>query len=311
MKSKEFKEALLKNDLELLRKIPKGDVHSHSGLGMRFSTFNEWCGGNVTPPPSKMKGISGIDNYIFGETAKYVSDRKGFEFLTEGTIKEAINDGVTLLETSIDCNNMMHYENAESFFKYIKSLVEKYSDKIDFRPEVGIARPVPVERWESKLMPCIDSGIFKSLDLYGSEEVNNLELYKPFYDYANKKKIKTKVHVGEFCDCDQLIKTIEALNPCEIQHGLSSINNPKAIDMIKERNIRLNICPSSNVILGAVESIEKHPLRELFNKELLMTINTDDLLLFNSGVSEEFLYVYNAGLLDIDELNEIRLNAFK
>mgnify|MGYP006283893923 CR=1 FL=1 len=50
-----------------------------------------------------------------------------------------------------------------------------------------------------------------------------------------------------------------------------------------------------------------HPARKLFDKGILLTINTDDLLVFDSGVSEE--YLYKLGLFDTDELNEIRKNS--
>jgi len=81
------------------------------------------------------------------------------------------------------------------------------------------------------------------------------------------------------------------------------------MDLIKERKIRLNICPSSNFVLGAVKDMTKHPAKKLFDKGIPLTINTDDLLVFNSGVSEEYLYVYKQGLFSVDELNEIRKNS--
>lgn len=307
---KAFREALIENNLELMKMIPKADMHNHSGLGMRFSTFNHWCGGGIKPPPKKLNGLSGLEQYIASETGRHVDSKEGFEFMLTATIEEAIRDGVTLLETSIDTHYMSCYENADEFFKYVSEQVTKYNDEIEFRPEIGVHRAAPVAVWEEGVIPFIDSKIFKSLDLYGREEVNHLELYRKYFIYANERKIKTKVHVGEFSDVNQLIETIKALNPCEIQHGISSLKSQKAIDMIKERNIKLNICPTSNVVLGAVRDIKEHPIKDLFNKGVSVTINTDDVLLFNRSVSEEFMFVYNAGLLGIDELNEIRLNGF-
>ena len=70
-----FKEGLKEKDLVKIRKVSKGDVHNHCGLGMRFSTFNKWAGGNVNKPPKKIDGLKGLDNYIFNETMKYISKR--------------------------------------------------------------------------------------------------------------------------------------------------------------------------------------------------------------------------------------------
>jgi len=311
MEEKYFKEALLNKDLKLMKKVPKGDCHNHVGLGMRFSTFNEWAGGKVTPPPTKMKGIQGLDDYIFNETIQYCDSKEGFEFLLKATIEEAIGDGVKVLEPSIDWSNHLYYEGFDKYFKHISEMVDKYKDKIDFRPEIGVARGTSEKWWENGVIPCIEGNVFKSIDLYGCEEVNNLQLYKKYFDYAREKNLKIKAHAGEFCDAQQLIETIEVLNPSEIQHGIAALRSSKALEMIKERKIRLNICPSSNVILGAVGSIEAHPLKDLFYSGVSIAINTDDLLLFDRSVSEEFLYVHQAGLLGVDELNEIRKNGLR
>ena len=102
IEGKIFKEGLIEEDLTKIKKVSKGDVHSHCGLGMRFSTFNKWAGGNVNKPPKKMDGIKGLDDYIFNETMKYISKKEDIGFLIEETVKEAINDGVKVLGTSID-----------------------------------------------------------------------------------------------------------------------------------------------------------------------------------------------------------------
>jgi adenosine deaminase len=70
----------------------------------------------------------------------------------------------------------------------------------------------------------------------------------------------------------------------------------------------LHSCLSAG-FLGAVKDIRVHPARKLYDKGINITINTDDLLLFDKGVSEEFLYLYKSGLFNEEELNEIRKNA--
>jgi adenosine deaminase len=309
MNSAKFKKALEDRDIELLKKVPKGDVHNHSGLGMRFSTFNSYAGGGVTSPPKYMNGIEGLDNYIFDVTAKYVSNSEGIKFLIESTVKEAISDGIKVLESSIDAGNIRFFDKPQELFDFIIFIRNKYKNVIDFRPELGTARTASVEYWDDYVVTCIDSGIYKSIDLYGNEYINNMDLYKSYFNYASGKGMKIKAHAGEFCDSQHIIDTINILNPSEIQHGINCFGNSTAIGMIKERNIRLNICPSSNISLGAVKSIKEHPIAKLYKSGIRITINTDDLIMFDSGVSQEFMVIYDAGLLGIDELDEIRLNA--
>lgn len=301
-----FKEGLKTGDLSKIRKIPKGDLHNHCGLGMRFSTFNKWAGGNVTPPPNKMEGLLGLDNYIFGETIKFITKDSDIEFLIESTVKEAIEDGVKILEPSIDCNDLRFFNRYSDFFTCITKIKNKYAHIIDFRPEVGMPKSITSEILDNFLIPCIDSGIFKSIDLYGDESIDNFQKFKPYYKYAKEKSLKLKVHCGEFQGSGNVRKAIEVLNIDEIQHGIGAYSDKYVISLIKERNIRLNICPSSNFILGAIDNIKNHPSRILFDSGIKLSINTDDLLLFNSGVSEEYLYLYKSGVFNEDELNEIR-----
>lgn len=304
-----FKEALKGKDLNKIKKVSKGDVHNHCGLGMRFSTFNKWAGGNVNKPPKKMDGIKGLDNYIMNETMKYINKKEDVAFLIEETVKEATNDGVKILETSIDCHQLIYFSDKDEFFNTILNIKDKYCKQIDFRPELGIAKIISNENLENLVLPCIDSNVFKSIDLYGDETYDDFIRFKDYYKYAKRKGLKLKAHAGEFSDYQNIKKAIEILEVDEIQHGIGAVSNQYTLELIKERNIRLNICPSSNYILGAIKNMENYPARKLFDMGIILTINTDDLLLFDSGVSEEYLFLYKLGVFNIDELNEIRKNS--
>lgn len=304
-----FKEGLIEKDLSKIRNVSKGDLHNHCGLGMRFSTFNYWAGGNVNKPPMKIDGLKGLDDYIFNETMKYINKKEDIAFLIEETVKEAVADGVKVLEASIDCHELMRFTEKDEFFKMILNIKNKYNKYIDFRPEIGMPKGISDENLDKFLIPCIESDVFQSVDLYGDETKDDFERYKDYYKYAKSKNHKLKVHAGEFHDFMNVKKAIEILEVDEIQHGIGAVTSDYIVDLIKERNIRLNICPSSNYILGAVSNILNHPVKKLFDKGVIITINTDDLLLFNSGVSEEYLYLHKLGLFNADELNEIRKNS--
>jgi adenosine deaminase len=75
--------------------------------------------------------------------------------------------------------------------------------------------------------------------------------------------------------------------------------------MLADNHIRLNICPTSNVMLGRVAGLET-PIRKLYDAGIDVTVNTDDVLVFGNGVSEEFLGLYQANVFDADELDLIR-----
>lgn len=71
------------------------------------------------------------------------------------------------------------------------------------------------------------------------------------------------------------------------------------------------ICPSSNVMLRVAKSYAEHSIQTLVRNGLLITINTDDLLIFNNSIEQEYQNLYNAGTLTGHELEKIRLQGIK
>ena len=311
MSSLLFKQALTENNLDKLMQIPKADVHNHSLLGMRFSTFNKIYGGNVIPPAKSINGLPGLDEYIFSEYIKHVKTTNDIENMLHETLKESIRDSVKVLEASMDLFLMSAYENMNKAFDMIQNLRNQYTHSIDFRPELGIAKSIDIKKVSQIIYDSIDSNVFKSIDLYGDESIHDFEQFKEYFVYARNNGVKLKVHIGEFSDAKSVKKAIDILDMDEIQHGNSIAHDDYLIDMVKERGIRLNMCPTSNLVLGAIPNLKLHPIKKLFHKGVKLSINTDDLLIFNNNVSEEYLMLFNNHIFDADELNEIRKNTLQ
>ena len=77
--------------------------------------------------------------------------------------------------------------------------------------------------------------------------------------------------------------------------------------LAKDKNITFNICPSSNIVLGYVDNIENHPIKEMSRYGLNVTIATDDLLYFDSDINDEYLKLFNNKVLTAEELDKIRM----
>lgn len=74
----------------------------------------------------------------------------------------------------------------------------------------------------------------------------------------------------------------------EVQHGIAAAKSPVVMRFLAENKIRLNICPTSNVMLGRVERLKDHPIRKHYDAGVNVTVNTDDALVFGATISEEF-----------------------
>ena len=164
---------------------------------------------------------------------------------------------------------------------------------------------------ESRAREGIDSGLFKSIDLTGDEAGCSLDSVVPLYDRARSAGMKLKAHVGEFGGPERVREAADRLGLSEIQHGIAAAESEDVMSWLARNRIRLNVCPSSNVMLGAVSSLASHPVRVLVDHGVDVTLNTDDPMIFGQSVSQEYLNLYDAGVFSADELDAIRVASMR
>ncbi|MEM1257606.1 MAG: adenosine deaminase, partial [Bacteroidota bacterium] len=131
----------------------------------------------------------------------------------------------------------------------------------------------------------------------------------PIYKLAKSKGMKTKVHIGEFSNHNTIEEAIDILNPIEIQHGIRSVDSKNTLRKIVDHNIRLNVCPQSNIALGASDNYESHPIRVLFEEGIKFSINTDDFLLFDASISNQYVSLVQHRVFTLEEIKSINDDA--
>ena len=95
----------------------------------------------------------------------------------------------------------------------------------------------------------------------------------------------------------------------EINHGISSVDDTNVMSLIRRQQILLNICPTGNIRLKRVNTYKEHPIRKLYDNNILDTIASDDPLIFGQSVSDEYLKLFCNGVFEIKELDKIRENG--
>ncbi|MAD97041.1 MAG: hypothetical protein CMB99_06910 [Flavobacteriaceae bacterium] len=297
--------------LNIFLNKPKADVHNHFHLGGSKQRFLAL----YNPPnfvfPSKYEGLPGMIDFIYQDLNRYLRTEQDVINFMRISIESSIDDNITYLEASVDINLARFFGGSiQRVIEETKNLVEEFKDRIDFRPEIGVNKDLDLDTAYNHTQACFDSGVFHSIDLYGAEANQDLYPFVNLYKEAARNGLKTKVHIGEFSDAQSISEAIEILNPDEIQHGISAIDDNDVIDMILERDIRLNICPESNIMLGRIQNLKAHPVRALFDKGVNITINTDDLILFHKTNSQQLQELHDLGIFSLEELDSIRSNGF-
>ena len=258
--------------------------------------------------PAKICGLDGMMEYANAVLEPHIKHCEGFEFVAASGVDDAIQDGVVVLEMSFDIRMAEYYpDGLAGVLAFVEALVDRYRTQIDLRPELGFSRKYADDPKLVKLAHrAVEFGLFQSIDLYSRQDACAPESVKPLYAKARSSGMKRKAHVGEFGGADEVKRTVEVLELDEVQHGIGAAESVEVMKWLAENQIRLNVCPTSNVMLDAVSDFAAHPIRVLFDNGVPVTVNTDDPMIFGQSVSDEYRNLYRAGVFTAQELDDIR-----
>jgi len=112
--------------------------------------------------------------------------------------------------------------------------------------------------------------------------------FRPYFDQARAAGLRSVPHAGETTGPQTIWDALNELGAERIGHGISAAQDPALLAYLAERQIALEVCPTSNVRTRAVASLDEHPLRRLVEAGLLVTINSDDPPMFGTTLNDEY-----------------------
>jgi adenosine deaminase len=142
----------------------------------------------------------------------------------------------------------------------------------------------------------------------GSEHEFPLEPFKPLFEEARMMGFHLTAHAGEAAGPESVWSAIRHLHVDRIGHGTRAHEDPELLDHLQKHKIPLELCPLSNVCTGVVRSIAEHPVRKYFERGLLISVNTDDPMMFGNSLEREYeLLVQECGFTRKEICQLIRL----
>ncbi len=146
------------------------------------------------------------------------------------------------------------------------------------------------------------------IDLAGDEARYATENFKELFDIIRKEGIPFTIHAGEARSYESVNNAID-FGAKRIGHGISSIQSDEVVNKLIRMGVTLEICPSSNIDTDVIKSIESHPIKQLVDNGVLVTINTDNRTVSNTSLNKEYeLLRKTFGFSDEDFL-KFNLNA--
>lgn len=162
--------------------------------------------------------------------------------------------------------------------------------------------------WISHLPP--GDGVL-GLGLGGNEVGRPAALFVDAFAAARAAGLRVVAHAGETTGPHTIWDTISLLQAERIGHGVRAVEDPALVAYLAERQIPLELCPTSNVCLGVVPAARDHPFRQLDEAGVLVTVNSDDPPLFGTTLTDEYRLLAREFGYDAADLERITLNAVR
>ncbi len=175
----------------------------------------------------------------------------------------------------------------------------------DIVPEQSMDEAWTLVRWAVEQQ---DNDIC-ALGIAGTERKHNFALYAPLFAYARDAGLPRTPHAGETMDAAHVWEAVALLHADRIGHGIRAIEDGKLVDLLAAMQIPLEICPTSNVLLGIYPTMAAHPVRELWDAGVYITVNTDDPPMFGTTLSGEYRVLADVHGFTRTELRTLATNA--
>lgn len=132
-----------------------------------------------------------------------------------------------------------------------------------------------------------DRGIV-ALDLAGDEAGFPGGLFVEHFRKAGEAGLHLIAHAGEAAGAESVRQAVLGLGAERIGHGIRAIEDPEVVDLLVERGIPLEVCPTSNLHTSTVAGYRSHPLPELLARGVTATLNTDDPSISGIDLAHEY-----------------------
>jgi adenosine deaminase len=316
------------SERELLRRLPKAELHCHLDGSVRPETLIDL--GKEYSIPMPVSDAEQLRDYMHVTDARHLED-----YLARFDVT------LSVLQTA-DALERVSYELAEDAFKDgVRYIEVRYSPVLNIRKGLsleeavesairGLARAERDFDITGRVIVCAlrnlspatslelarlavaykDRGVV-GFDLAGGELGFPASAHADAFEFARGHDLACTCHAGEGDSAASVRSAIHTCGAHRIGHGTRLIEDASLTEYVNDRRIAVEVCLTSNVQTRAAESYEKHPLRQYFDAGLNVVLNTDNRLMSATTLTDEYVHASNHLGFTFDELASIALNSFE
>ena len=298
---------------EFLRALPKAELHVHLEGSVEPETLIE-IDGSLTLDEVRERYVYG-DFRGFLDSYKWVSSRlrtaRDYALITRRLIERLRREGVVHVEINVSAGVILwKNQRLEEMFEAAAGEASRAEIPVlfifDAVRQFGLEAAWVVVRHAVKYR---DQGVV-AFGIGGDEKLGPAAAFRAIFDYAKSEGLRVVPHAGETGGAAAVREAIEC-GADRIGHGIAAAADPALMRLLRERDIPLEVCVSSNVRTGVVGSIEDHPLRKLWDAGVPIVLNSDDPPMFQTTLLGEYRIAAERFGFDRDMLRQAAANSLR
>ena len=307
-----------------IEKLPKAELHVHvegtlePELAFELSERNgvrlRWTSVADLRAAYRFRDLQSFLDLYYAATRVLVQERDFYD-LTWAYLNRISEQAVLHAEVFFD--PQAHTQRGVPFASVVEGIHEALLDGkrelgVDSRLILCFLRDRSVAEAHATLDQALPyRGRIVAVGLDSSELGHPPARFRDVFARARSEGFRVVAHAGEEGPASYVWEALEALRAERIDHGIRSLEDEALVRHLVERRVPLTVCPLSNVKLVVVEDMKAHPLREMLERGLVVTLNSDDPAYFGGYLNENYCAAQQALGLTRDQLVRIAGNSFR
>jgi adenosine deaminase len=308
---------------DFIRGLPKTDLHMHLEgsiepelmllLAERNRISLRWDSPEAMRAAYQFEDLrSFLDLYFEG--CRVLITERDFYDVTSAYLKRAVTDGVVRAELFIGPQSFT--ERGTATAALMNGVLAAIDDaERAFGISAGLLISAHRHRTEADALELLRSILPWServigIGMGGAEVGNPPSKFARFFQACRDHGFRTTVHAGEEGPAAYVREAVELLGVDRIDHGIACRDDPDLVEVLIRRTIPLTVCPLSNLRLKVVPSLQAHPLKQLLDAGVLVTVNSDDPPYFGGYVTENLVACQKAQGLGVEDVGVLARNGF-